>query len=338
MAILRNTIFLLALSVLTGCYEEFDPKIDTTPVLAINSMITAGEPIEVQLSHTWVYNDAAASVADHSVTDADLQIFVNGNLADDSYIAREGDKVRIVADSRKYGHAEAEVTVPRRAVGKILSADPHLTEISHLYEYEHLEMDADIRFDLSIEVEVDDDASHTEWYMVDLAKFVGDEDIVMDRNFWDPYSKSRLSLGYLDYNAEPIFSEHVGAFETVMGSGVDGFSFFTDRRFSGSDYKLRLVFKDAWYNVSSDVYDESLFDCGYKVLLESISQSCYNWNNYKWQSGSGTMGDYADFGLSDPVWGYSNVSTGAGVVMARCITVLTVPVTSFIRNSYDTLE
>ena len=73
MALLRNiTAALLALA-LTSCYEEFSPKIDTTPVLCMNSLITAGQPIEVELSRTWVYNDPT-SQNDHSVKNASVHI------------------------------------------------------------------------------------------------------------------------------------------------------------------------------------------------------------------------------------------------------------------------
>ena len=60
MAILRYILFLLSATILTSCYEEFNPAIDTKPVLCMNALITAGEPIEVEITHTWMFNDKAA--------------------------------------------------------------------------------------------------------------------------------------------------------------------------------------------------------------------------------------------------------------------------------------
>ena len=111
MAILRYILASLLMLSLTGCYEDFDPTVDTRPVLCINSLITAGEPIEVEVSHTWVYNDKAAAL-DHSVDDAEVDIFANGRLVRPDYIPREGDEIHIAAHSAKYGMAEATVTVP----------------------------------------------------------------------------------------------------------------------------------------------------------------------------------------------------------------------------------
>lgn len=340
MAILRKISPLILLMSLTGCYQDFDPYIDTKPVLAINSLITAGEPIEVQLSHTWVYNNVAASEADHSVTDATLLIYVDDILVDENYTAREGDHVRIVADSPKYGHAEAEVTVPLSAEGRILDVIPHIDNI-YSYDYDELEMRAEIYFSMDITLEVKDDSERSDWYQLDFSTFcLGN---VAPDDYWDPWGenplmRSVLYMGSLDYDAVPLFSEHIGGVETVMGSGASGFTFFTDRQISGKPYKMYLSFSNACYSVTSDVYDESMFECGYEVRLISVSQSWYNWHNYLWQRNGGTIGDYSDLGLCDPIWGYSNVSTGAGVVAARTITDFTIPLTDFIRDAYNTLE
>ncbi|MCH5238307.1 MAG: hypothetical protein J1E95_11015, partial [Muribaculaceae bacterium] len=39
--------------------------------------------------------------------------------------------------------------------------------------------------------------------------------------------------------------------------------------------------------------------------------------NYHTQVEGGLLGDITDWGFSDPIWAYSNVSTGAGVVCAQ---------------------
>ena len=72
----------------------------------MNSLITAGEPIEVSVTRTWIYTDIGAE-RDHSVKDAKVSIYVNGELRDASYIPQEGDRIRLVAESPGFAPAEA---------------------------------------------------------------------------------------------------------------------------------------------------------------------------------------------------------------------------------------
>ena len=111
MAILRKILISTLPLILSGCHEELDINIDTTPVLCLNSLITAGKPIHVTVTHTWTYTDVA-SQKDHSVKDATLNIYVNEEPKEYGYIPKEGDTIRISAYSPTYGHAEAKVTVP----------------------------------------------------------------------------------------------------------------------------------------------------------------------------------------------------------------------------------
>lgn len=56
---------------------------------------------------------------------------------------------------------------------------------------------------------------------------------------------------------------------------------------------------------------------GLYITLTSISQSYYNWSLYKWYIDNGIISDLSDIGLAESKWGYSNVSTGAGIVVAQ---------------------
>ncbi len=119
MAILRYILSILAATLLTGCYEDFSPEIDTKPVLCLNSLITAGEPIEVKVSHTWMFNDEKGK-SNHEVTDASITILANERIVGSDYLPKEGDKIRIMTESPTYGSAMAEVTVPYATpIGKV---------------------------------------------------------------------------------------------------------------------------------------------------------------------------------------------------------------------------
>lgn len=322
MAILRYIIFLLTAISLTGCYESFTPGIDTKPVLCLNSLIVAGQPIEVEVTHTWVFNDEKAG-ENHSVTDAHVTISANGEPVAENYLPREGDRIRITAESATYGTATAEVEVPRATpIGKV-TATADVTGVwrgdEDFFRYEML---ATVKFNLNIEMDITDPAGTDNYYHFGY--------------IWSSRATDgspTLSIGQFEYNAEPIFKEHIGFFETVMGNGDDtSFSFFSDRQFAGKTYTLHLNFSDNTFSVSAQDYDETLLECSVILYLYTVSQSYYNWAVYKWNADDGITGDLADLGMAESKWGYSNVSTGAGVVAAQSCASFTVDLKDFLES------
>lgn len=318
MAIL-NKIFpaVLALT-LTGCYKDFDPKIPSQEVLCINSLITAGEPIEVQLSHTWAYN--AGINPDRTVDDATIVITVNGLPAPEGYIAAEGDSIAIRAVSTRYGEAAASVVVP------------------------HAPLSPELKYSLSrTDCGVDDYGDFTLSYAwMDVRARITIFDIPGRKNYyelkWSTFPEStqpedpdvselhnvNFYGGEFRYESEPIFGEHIGAFESAMGNNdTFGYTFFTDRQFDGADYTLRLDFSRAHAEIIA--YNENPpadTAIGYDFTIYAVSESYYNWRVYLWNADEGISGEMGDIGLADPMWAYSNVSTGAGVVAARAQTTI----------------
>lgn len=323
MAILKHISPLLSFLLLTGCYEEFNPEIDTKPVLCLNALITAGEPIVVEVTHTWLFTDEK-SMRDHDVNDAIVTILANESNVGSDYIPREGDNIRIIAESQAYGSATAEVVVPYATpIGKV-KVIPVVTNIWENNEY--YEMMADITFNLSIELDVNDPAGTDNYY-----------NFGYNWSGWANDGSPTLSIGQFEYNSEPIFKEHIGVFETIMGNDEDmNFVFFTDRQFSGSTYTLHLNFSNNVFRVKSQEYDESLLECGVNLYLTTVSKSYYSWAVYKWNADEGILGDLSDIGLAEPMWGYSNVSTGAGVVAAQSSTKYTIDLKDFLKNTINT--
>ncbi len=321
---LRYIIPVLLPLLVTGCYEDFNPKIETTPVLCLNSLITAGQAINVQVTHTWLYSDMDA-MENHSVSDAVVSIIVNGEEKEADYIAQEGDRIHIIADSRVYGHAEAEVTVPYAVPIKTLRYTPIVvdgeTDLGN-----HNVLTAVYEFNLNVELDVADPADTENYYGFSSATFdysdtqphtggsEGSEDFGGNAIV---YGNSNFYGGTLDYDAEPIFGEHIGVFATMLAGGSNNFTFFTDRQFSGSTYTLRLKYSDAYYAIKVQGWNPEVIDFGYTFTLYTISKSYYNWVNYKWQRDDGEIDDLSEIGLGEPMWAYSNVSTGAGVVAAQ---------------------
>ncbi len=335
MAILKYILPILTAVLITGCYEDFNPNIDTKPVLCLNSLITAGEPIEVKVSHTWIFNDEKGK-NNHDVTDAKVTILANERIVGKDYLPKEGDKIRIIAESPTYGSAMAEVNVPYATpIGRV-KVTPAVTSIwkgdKDFYRYQML---ADITFNLNIEMEVNDPGGTDNYYHFGYNWFNpswsddwGDE-LVAPR-------PDSFYIGTFEYDAEPIFKEHVGVFETVMGNDEgSGFVFFTDRQFKGKTYTLHLNFTGNTFNIKEETYDESRLECGINLYLTTVSQSYYNWAVYKWNVDEGIIGDLSDIGLAESKWGYSNVSTGAGVIAAQSTAKYTIDLKDFLKSTLN---
>ena len=326
MAFLNKLAPMALALLLCGCYEDFTPKVDTRPVLCLNSLITAGEPVEVEVTHTWLFTDEAGS-ADHSVDDARVTVFANGEAAGPDYIAREGDHIKIVAESQRYGRAEAEVTVPYSVIPSV--GKWSATNVSVWSGPTKDWTEYDISFSLNVELEVPDPVATVNYYHLDRRTFPENEP--------DIYGyKMSIYGGSLATEFEPIFSEHISELDAVSGNDSFGFTFFTDRQFTGKTYTLHLHNEGMRYYIECEGFDSALLDCGLVFTLSSVSESYYNWAVCKWNTDNGLMGDLGDIGLGDPMWGYSNVSTGAGVVAARSRSECALNIAPFLKDHVAT--
>lgn len=331
MAILRYIPIALLMLSLTGCHEEFDPNVGTEPVLCLNSIITAGEPIELEVSHTWKFNDRSSN-RDHLVKDAEVNIFANGRLVRPDYIPKEGDEIHISAESAKYGKAEATVIVPFAIPIEKVEFTP---TVLNVWKGEETTMNGGIDFNLHVALSIKDNRQtedYFKWQYNYSNPTIDDE----PSDEWDnSLYRVTFRTGSFDAEAEPIFKEHVGVFESIMGDDDDSFMFFSDRQFSGKTYTLNLHFNGGSYSVSSPEYDESLFDCTVNFYLSTLSRSYYDRAIYVWQSNSGSIGDLGDVGFAEPIWAYSNVSTGAGIVAARSTVAYELDLSEFLKSTFN---
>ena len=320
MAFLKYIFFLLPSILFFGCYQVIEPDINFKPVLCINSLISEGKPIVVNVTHTWFYTDLEGE-QNHTVNDATVRIFANGIEVDEDYLPKEGDTIRITAHSPTYGDAEGETTVPFKVPSCSFTYDLVKTHFEILDE--SYPMNFRIIFNLNVKIKFSDIKETTDFYHISFEGFPDNDGNYPLLDSTD-YTHVFFDYGRLKYEAEPLFYEHIGEVESVFDIDPDGFLFFTDRTFSGNEYTLNLQFIESRFLVNSSKWDLSLLDCGLKIKLHSISESFYNWENYLWQIDSGIIGDMIDMGFSEPIWAYSNISTGAGVIAAESYTPLTV--------------
>ncbi len=332
MAILRKIIVSLFPVILTGCYENFTLDMEVKPVLCMNSLITAGQPINVQVSRTWLFTDEKGQ-QDHSVPDAVVRIIVNGELKNTDYIPQEGDIVHLIAESETYGSAEAEVAVPYSIPIETVRWKAVITD-QWRGTIDGWEMLTDLSFKLNVELDITDVAETEDYYRFTYVDFCHNGTESGGDSSWREYLPNlSYILGQLNYDAEPIFSEHIGVFESIMGGDAYGFTFFTDRQFSGRTYPLHLQYTDCRYYVRSQQWEPLLFDCGLTVTIHKVSKSYYDWANYVWHRDDDPFRDITEAGFGDPIWGYSNVSTGAGVVAAEATSSYRISLGEFLENA-----
>lgn len=319
MAILRKIYPFLILPFLTGCEEVFTPDMPHIPVLCVNSLITVGEPVEAVVSKSRLYTDTSDKT---EVKDADLRIYANGVLQLDSYIPKEGDNIRIVAESPTLGRGEADLSMPMSIKAP--------TATWETYDVSCWKSDNDVvsvQFKLKVALRIEDPDGENYY------KFSFNSGTQTNENSdnLDASGNYGFEISSLVYKMEPIFSEHIGIFESIMGGDADGFTFFSDRQFSGKSYTLNLQFDNCWFRYPTGEIPE----CKVNLIINSVSPSYYNWANYVWQRDNGTLSDLSDYGLGDPIWGYSNVSSGAGVVAAQSKSVCMIDLTDFILKTIN---
>lgn len=337
MDILRKIIIASFPLLLAGCYEDFNPHIDVTPVLCLNSLITAGEPIEVSVSRSWVYTDEKGE-KDHSVKDATVRIFANGAQIGNDYLPKEGDVIRIEAYSDTYGAAEAEVTVPFATPVTNLKITPVLSNLwtRDLYGQG---LSLDISFDVAINLTLPNYKDSDRYYSIkaedfkpeDPELFDPDESDVMTRWITSPSDVWFYEGSF--YFKDPFFYEHISSFDDVMDNAwVSDPIFFSNRQFDGESEILHLGYENCQFRINQWDLNPEMLECGYLLTLYSISESYYKWMNYCWQSDS-IIGDFIDMGFAEPMWGYSNVSTGAGIVAAQSSTTVTINLKDFLQQT-----
>lgn len=338
MDILRKTIIAFLPVLLAGCSEDFDPHIDVTPVLCINSLITAGQPIEVSVSRSWVYSDEKGE-EDHSVNDATVRIFANGTQVGHDYLPAEGDAIRIEAYSEAYGSAEAEVTVPFATPIADVDVNPVLNSV-FTRDLHRQGLYVAVEFDVAINLTLPNYKDSDRYYYIKEEDFQPE-----DKEHHDPDESDEMTRWFTTpsgvwfnegrfYFKDPFFYEHISSFDDVMDNAwVDDPIFFSNRQFEGESETLHLGYEECQLRISQWDHNPEMLEYGYLLTLYSISESYYKWMNYLWQSDNSVMGDLIDMGFAEPMWGYSNVSTGAGIVAAQSSTTVTIDLKEFLLHT-----
>lgn len=321
----------------TSCYQDFEPDIESTPVLCMNSLITAGDTIVVELTRTWRWDEGNPG-KDFSVTVADgnVDLYVNGNLKEkiaysertgyrSNYVAVPGDEIRLVASSEKYSEASASVTVPNPVV--IDKVDATVSN----FTYQLYGIGKQYSMDLGLMIWFTDSQTTTDYYKFDIGKTNAPDYWVDEEHY---YAEIEYAQYDIDYDREPLFSEHMSPLESAV-SETSGYTIFSDRQISGQRYPLHIGLNNLSYSVVNPENNPEIDSASIDIRLDVISESYYKHVLSVWQSNDGINGILGSVGLGDPVWEASNVSTGAGVVAACAPYIYHLNMTKLVSEHLD---
>ena len=335
--ILSLMLLVSASATLTSCYTDFEPDLESTPVVCLNSRIIAGSKIKAEVTRTWRYSEGnpASEHLNIYLNDSEVALYVNDRFEEDlelgndtvnwheikpvfkaKYIPQEGDKIKLVVTNKTYGNAEAEVTVPHA-----VDIEKVETKVSNEEISENSDTKYSSTFDMLVNVSFTDPANSVNYYLFDIER--GSFEDAMEFDFYPEYDNVRESVVISpDYSREPLFSEHITPIETVISDGYGLYTVFSDRQISGKHYTLDIP-TECGYNWSNEDRIDVERRCTIDVNLYHISPEYYKYMLSLWAATEGISGALGDVGLGQPVWEFSNVSTGAGIVAAAAVSTVT---------------
>ncbi len=353
---------LIFVFVFCSCYTDFEPDLDTSPVLCMNSVLEVDSTVKVSLSHTYRWSDGQYDsnlyeTLDVTVRDAEVSLYVNGELKDvmkfsvkekgsdsvkreegyySSFRPSEGDQIRLVAKSKEYGEAYATVTMPSKVCiedidvvtlecRKLIST--YVTTFIITQDYSIWFTDpgeTDNYYRILVNPVNPDPVNSGEWVE---NSFTGEK--------YERVYNASLRFWNIVNDNEPLFNEQSDVLDGIFGSSSVYCSVFSDRRIKGKRYPLSLRLDKGELSIYNPEKIESLYDVRLRFDLYSISQSYYSWFVYDWYRQESFQGMLGDVGLAEVVMPDSNVSTNAGVVAACSRHSFYISFKDFLKENVD---
>jgi hypothetical protein len=354
---------------LSSCYTNFDPSDNEKPVLCLNAMITADEPMTVYVNRTHRYTEGSNyfTTDDYYVKDATVKLYIDDKYVEDlvyaewtgynsyggqitlggyksKYAPKQGERVRIVATSPEYGEAIGEETMPIAVPIDKVEVEPTMTDATIVRYIDDEYTFHVVEFDTHATLTFTDPANATNYYTADVEPELPAElDEDADRHIDEDGKEYSNPMVYfrtmsLDYDAEPLFAEHISVLEALMGGDSYGCNYFSDNQISGKSYTVNLRYDKTQYFKRKFYNKDLAYHMTMNVMLGSVSQSYYYWQLYNWKRENSMQGQLSDIGMSEQLVSYSNVSTGAGVICTRSYSVVKVDIADFLREAVAGIE
>ena len=315
-------------SLLSSCIENIDlDDLRPDPKLVLNCAAIAEQPISAYLSRTWFYCDGKQNLA---VENADVRLYVNDvfreklELSEDTsdllgpcykseYCPKTGDQLKISASAEGYADIEAKTDIQQPP--QVLAVSVH-----HQHEVEDgYGWGSDKRCRDDYQLTFRDNPDKENYYLIyfqEASSFQVTE---------EGDTLYRWKTSYPDFSSEPIFTNHISAFDRVFenyGVGLAGGIAFSDDAVNGKTYTLTIKGRTYTNDYPGDPGSSTGGGYGdgdkphmksYQVCFFSISRSYYNYlKTLEAFYNSSFTGDLASIGLAEPVTIYSNVAGGTG--------------------------
>ncbi|MDE6716631.1 MAG: DUF4249 domain-containing protein [Muribaculaceae bacterium] len=313
----------------------------------MNSEITPGERITLFLTRTWRWDEGDQYKIDVEVRDAEVRLIVNGKFREllipdtvrnksypvspypeirecyrGDYVPASGDEIRIEAISAEYGEAWAETKVPYPVpIDRI-----EIKDASGMADGDPTGFPANseqCRFDIAFKLAVyfTDPGNEANYYDLKL----GSSPIVDTED-----SEAYFFNGWPDFSGEPLFTEHVSVLESAMAE-TSGYTIFSDRQINGKSYPLRINYSSGLFYYRNPLNLQEAKEYGITFRLRHIDTTYYRNVISIWEANDAIIGSLGGVGLANVIFPYSNVSTGAGTVVAYAVSEKTIPLVDIVE-------
>lgn len=352
---LRRLALVGAVSILlAGCEKDaFEPNMGDKPVIYYLCLINAGEPVEANVLRTYRYSDKDANLENTVLTNAVVELYVNGEKKENmvyvnaqpdpnaptaailgnyqaQYCPQPGDIIKIVASHPTYGSVEGETEVPLvpeiisvfsrkqlRIENQYYSNDYKAEYYSNLYKNEG-----------TLSFRLRDNEATRDFYTLDVLNDSRGQIV-------DGWQMSGLTFD--ERKCDPIFQEHISALDKALELRSSRM-LCSDRQFNGKEYTFNLEYTGTlsmfgnYTNPQRNAATRAIYYYSGEdgeapeviIQLSGVSRSYYEYI-MSIEAGGTFSGGLGEIGLADKRFLKSNLSTGAGFIMARTTKEVRIP-------------
>ena len=303
---MKHLLYTLLLGVfLTSCYRKIDlDEYRTTPKMVINSVVSPDTVVMASITRTWFYPDKKPYV---NLPHAHVELYINNQYIEtmqwktlnnprnpdqpdtlflSNTIPAEGDRIKIVASTPEYGTVTAEDIIPKKVA--IKNASHTIKKGNGVYQGTISDY-----FEIYYEVTFDEFPEKNNYYLAKITQ--------IKTGYYGYYE---TEIDYID----PVFKEQDAILDESMAfNGLEkrGGALFTDQSINGQTYTLQIKETTA----ELDETEQRI------ISIYSLSESYFLYLlSLQKIAGSTLEGGLGNIGLAEPLWVYSNVEGGTGIL------------------------
>ncbi len=303
---MKHLLYTLLLGVfLTSCYRKIDlDEYRTTPKMVINSVVSPDTVVMASITRTWFYPDKKPYV---NLPHTHVELYINNQYIEtmqwktlnnprnpdqpdtlflSNTIPAEGDRIKIVASTPEYGTVTAEDIIPKKV--PIKNASHTIKKGNGVYQGTISDY-----FEIYYEVTFDEFPEKNNYYLAKITQ--------IKTGYYGYYE---TEIDYID----PVFKEQDAILDESMAfNGLEkrGGALFTDQSINGQTYTLQIKETTA----ELDETEQRI------ISIYSLSESYFLYLlSLQKIAGSTLEGGLGNIGLAEPLWVYSNVEGGTGIL------------------------